>query len=80
MFAYGATGAGKTYTMVGTHDHPGVMFLTLQDLFVNLQNNKLEKEFNIRVAFLEIYNETIRDLIVVSDDVLDLREDPQKGV
>jgi hypothetical protein len=32
------------------------------------------------VSFLEIYNEQIRDLIMVSTDVLELREDPVKGV
>lgn len=39
-----------------------------------------EKWYNIRVSFLEIYNEQIRDLIVVSRDVLDLWEDPEKGI
>ena len=32
------------------------------------------------MSFLEIYNEQIRDLIVVSPEVLDLREDPEKGI
>lgn len=41
---------------------------------------KIDREFNIRVSFLEIYNEQIRDLIMVTSDVLDLREDPVKGV
>lgn len=33
VFAYGATGAGKTYTMLGTQTIPGLMVLTLRDLF-----------------------------------------------
>lgn len=35
VFAYGCTGAGKTYTMIGSDQegHQGIMFLTLQDLF-----------------------------------------------
>ena len=33
VFAYGATGGGKTYTMVGTHDNPGIMVRALNDLF-----------------------------------------------
>jgi len=41
---------------------------------------KLEREYNIRVSFLEIYNEMIKDLIMVSSEMLDLREDPLKGV
>ena len=33
VFAYGATGAGKTYTMLGTVESPGIMMLTVKDLF-----------------------------------------------
>ena len=33
VFAYGATGGGKTYTMVGTRDNPGIMVRALNDLF-----------------------------------------------
>lgn len=80
MFAYGATGAGKTYTMLGTEENPGNMFHTLKELFNKMKEYKLDREFKIRVSFLEIYNEQIKDLIVVSTDVLDLREDPVKGL
>lgn len=80
VFAYGATGAGKTYTMLGTELNPGNMFLTLKELFVKIKAQKNSFNYDIRVSFLEIYNEMIRDLIVVSDDVLDLREDKDKGI
>jgi kinesin family protein 18/19 len=40
----------------------------------------VDREYQIRVSFLEIYNEMIRDLIVVSSEFLDLREDPLKGI
>lgn len=40
----------------------------------------MDREYQIRVSFLEIYNEMIRDLIVVSSEFLDLREDPLKGI
>lgn len=90
VFAYGATGAGKTYTyiyisvtlirMLGTEHNPGIMFQTLKELFLKMKEHQLDREYNIRVSFLEIYNEQIRDLIMVSTDVLDLREDPIKGV
>jgi len=33
IFAYGATGAGKTYTMMGTNSKPGIMFLAMNELF-----------------------------------------------
>ena len=56
------------------------MFLTLQAMFERIQTFKTDRNYNIRVSFLEIYNEMIRDLIVVSNEVLDLREDPVKGI
>ena len=37
-------------------------------------------KYKVKVTFLEIYNETIRDLIMPSNELLDLREDPVKGV
>lgn len=66
--------------MLGTEDKPGIMFQTLKELFTKIRDFKIDRNYNIRVSFLEIYNEQIRDLIMVSSDVLDLREDPVKGV
>lgn len=45
-----------------------------------MKQHQIDREYTIRVSFLEIYNENIKDLIMVSTDVLDLREDPIKGV
>ena len=39
MFAYGATGGGKTYTMVGAQDSPGIMVRALHDLFAAAGEN-----------------------------------------
>ena len=33
VFAYGTTGSGKTYTMTGTQETPGIMYLILEDMF-----------------------------------------------
>ena len=33
VFAYGTTGSGKTYTMTGTKETPGIMYLIIADLF-----------------------------------------------
>ena len=41
VFAYGATGAGKTYTMLGTELNPGIMVLTLEELFDKVKGVKL---------------------------------------
>jgi kinesin family protein 18/19 len=37
VFAYGATGAGKTYTMLGTEDDPGIMMLSVEELFHQIE-------------------------------------------
>ena len=39
VFAYGATGCGKTYTMLGNEDSPGIMARTLNDLFLEMNKN-----------------------------------------
>ena len=44
VFAYGATGAGKTHTMLGSLEHPGVMVNTLHDLFELMKEAKLRGE------------------------------------
>ena len=80
VFAYGQTGAGKTYTMLGNEKCPGIMFNTMKEVFKTMKKHVIDREYTIRVSFLEIYNENIKDLIMVSNDVLDLREDPIKGV
>ena len=90
VFAYGATGAGKTYTMLGNDTNPGIMPLTLQELFKKVNKYK-DREYKLKFWYLEIYNENIRDLLkfidkpnsnIVNDDneYLDLREDPIKGI
>ncbi|KAI8902942.1 P-loop containing nucleoside triphosphate hydrolase protein [Globomyces pollinis-pini] len=78
VFAYGATGAGKTYTMMGVEKHPGIMYLTLNDLFLKI--SKKTGTFKISISYLEIYNEKIRDLLTGKSDNLELQEDPTRGV
>lgn len=65
--------------MVGYHDNPGIMHMSLSDLFRKIDNTRNLKEYIVRVSYLEIYNETIKDLLTVEDKSLDLREDPVKG-
>ncbi|RHY96417.1 hypothetical protein DYB31_003075, partial [Aphanomyces astaci] len=86
VFAYGCTGAGKTYTMLGTPDEPGIMALTLDDLFDHIEASQCKVpnlvQYRVTVSFLEVYNENIRDLLRSDHDqdtYLDLREDPVKG-
>ena len=78
VFAYGATGSGKTYTMLGTSNEKGIMSRSIADLF-KLLNNYKNKEYKMEVSYIEIYNEIIRDLLA-EGNVIDIHEDPGKGV
>ena len=82
VFAYGATGCGKTHTITGTVQAPGVIFLTMQELFERIAEREDEKVTEISLSYLEIYNETIRDLLVPggSKQGLMLREDANQAV
>ncbi|XP_063112824.1 kinesin-like protein KIF18A isoform X2 [Cavia porcellus] len=79
VLAYGATGAGKTHTMLGSAGEPGVMYLTMLDLYKCIDEIKEEKICSIAVSYLEVYNEQIRDLLADSGPLV-VREDAQKGV
>ncbi|XP_061886760.1 kinesin-like protein KIF18A isoform X1 [Entelurus aequoreus] len=79
VFAYGATGSGKTHTMLGTQTERGVMYRTMKELFKRMDDVKEEKEFAVAVSYLEVYNEQIRDLLANAGP-LAVREDCVKGV
>ena len=79
VFAYGATGAGKTYTMLGNDENPGIMPYTLKELFEEIKLYP-EREYKIKLWYLEIYNENIRDLLTNNSENLELREDPIRGL
>ncbi|KAB2617620.1 kinesin-like protein KIF19 [Pyrus ussuriensis x Pyrus communis] len=80
VFAYGSTGSGKTYTMVGTQDDPGLMVLSLHTIFDLIKKDKSSDEFEVTCSYLEVYNEVIYDLLEKSSGHLELREDPEQGV
>ena len=81
VFAYGATGSGKTYTMVGTDSNPGLMVKSIQDLFAKVNEQQTaDKNFTIKFSYVEVYNETLKDLLVeTSAQTLDIRDSPDKG-
>lgn len=124
VFAYGATGCGKTHTITyvvnddplryhmklqmvsvgcndekigdlckvlmltgarnrGTAQQPGIIFLTMQELFERIQELQGDKVTEISLSYLEIYNETIRDLLLPpgqGKQNLMLREDANQAV
>ncbi|XP_010180404.1 PREDICTED: kinesin-like protein KIF18B, partial [Mesitornis unicolor] len=79
VFAYGATGAGKTYTMLGSEESPGIIYLTMVELYKRIEARKEEKSCEVLVSYQEVYNEQIHDLLEPKGP-LAIREDPEKGV
>ena len=78
LFAYGMTGSGKTYTMLGEgYTEKGVVELCGSYLFDRTKDDS-DHKFNITVSYLEIYNEKIHDLLdpTKKNENLQLRGDP----
>ncbi|XP_011501402.1 PREDICTED: kinesin-like protein KIF18A [Ceratosolen solmsi marchali] len=79
VFAYGATGAGKTHTMLGKDGDPGITYRTMAELFTQIDLQADARNFNLGVSYLEIYNENVQDLLHKVGP-LHLREDGRAGV
>lgn len=80
VFAYGMTGSGKTHSMQGTDTDPGIIPLAIDSLF-SLISTQPDRDFIVKVSYLEIYNEKLNDLLspaTLSED-LKLRDDPKTG-
>ncbi|XP_062543053.1 uncharacterized protein LOC134210790 [Armigeres subalbatus] len=73
IFAYGQTSSGKTYTMMGEGQEPGVVPLAAGEIFKEMENIK-DRQFLIRVGFIEIYNEKVFDLLDKSNCMLKIFE------
>ncbi|XP_063746694.1 kinesin-like protein KIF1B isoform X8 [Eleginops maclovinus] len=67
IFAYGQTGAGKSYTMMGRQEEgqEGIIPMLCEDLFekINEDNNKDQLAYSVEVSYMEIYCERVRDLL-----------------
>jgi centromeric protein E len=88
IFAYGQTSSGKTYTMQGSGNleeglsgdsEGGLVHMAADDIFSRIREQP-DRLFLVRVSFLEIYNEEVRDLLGVPNQTLQIREDPRRGV
>ena len=86
IFAYGQTGTGKTYTMEGfkynLHDEErGIIPRAIEDIFKYIQSCEDEEtKFMVRASYIQIYNESISDLLRSEKTNLQIREDCRKGV
>jgi kinesin family member 22 len=74
IFCYGMTGTGKTYTMSGTPDNPGIIPRAVRLLFRQIADTPSSKgvDFKVYASFLEIYNEKVYDLLVRNSHSKDL--------
>ncbi|KAL4438108.1 hypothetical protein ABPG74_016887 [Tetrahymena malaccensis] len=81
IFMYGQTTSGKTFTMLGDMDNPGVLPYSLHDIFDEMEKRKKEQEveYQVLVSYIEIYNEQINDLINPGMTNLRIHDDPKIG-
>ncbi|XP_057665128.1 kinesin-like protein unc-104 isoform X7 [Diorhabda carinulata] len=66
IFAYGQTGAGKSYTMMGKQEdgQEGIIPQICKDLFTRIRNNNSpDVKYSVEVSYMEIYCERVRDLL-----------------
>jgi len=84
VFAYGQTGAGKSYTMMGTNIDDevgkGIIPRIVEQIFASILASPSNIEYTVRVSYMEIYMERIRDLLVPQNDNLPVHEEKNKGV
>ncbi|XP_027883465.1 kinesin-like protein KIF1A isoform X16 [Xiphophorus couchianus] len=84
IFAYGQTGAGKSYTMMGKQDvkdQQGIIPLLCEDLFTKINDNTDNSlSYSVEVSYMEIYCERVRDLLNPKNKGnLRVREHPLMG-
>lgn len=82
IFAYGQTGAGKSYTMMGKQEegHEGIIPLICKDMFKKIANcTDDELQYSVEVSYMEIYCERVRDLLNPKTQNLRVREHPLLG-
>ena len=84
IFAYGQTGTGKTFTMEGDRTRPelkGIIPNSFAHIFGHIAKAEENVKFLVRVSYLEIYNEEVRDLLGKDANArLEVKERPDTGV
>jgi len=83
IFAYGQTGAGKSYTMMGRMEpeQKGIIPLMCEDLFKRIEDMQPHVQSTVEVSYMEIYCERVRDLLNPKNknNNLRVREHPIMG-
>ncbi|EON69421.1 kinesin heavy chain [Coniosporium apollinis CBS 100218] len=84
VFAYGQTGAGKSYTMMGSDIDDdmgkGIIPRIVEQIFASILASPGNIEYTVRVSYMEIYMERIRDLLAPQNDNLPVHEEKSRGV
>jgi len=84
VLAYGQTGAGKSFTMMGNDIDDdvskGIIPRIVEQIFMSIRASSTSMEFSVRVSYMEIYMERIRDLLVPQNDNLPIHEEKIRGV
>ncbi|KAI7894901.1 kinesin heavy chain [Mucor mucedo] len=84
VFAYGQTGSGKTFTMMGAdiddENTKGIIPRIIEQIFTSINDAPSNLEFTVKVSYMEIYMEKVRDLFNPSADNLAIHEDKTRGV
>ncbi|KAJ7250859.1 P-loop containing nucleoside triphosphate hydrolase protein [Mycena haematopus] len=72
VFAYGQTASGKTYTLSGNDEQPGIIPRAIRDIFAFIRATP-SREYLLRCSYLEIYNETIHDLLAPGAKTIEIQ-------
>ncbi|KAK7467134.1 hypothetical protein VKT23_004193 [Stygiomarasmius scandens] len=84
VFAYGQTGSGKTFTMMGadidSEELKGIIPRITEQIFQSIVESDAHLEYLVKVSYMEIYLEKIRDLLAPQNDNLQVHEEKSKGV
>ncbi|PVF98921.1 kinesin-domain-containing protein [Serendipita vermifera] len=84
VFAYGQTGSGKTFTMMGSDidddNLKGIIPRITEQIFTSIVESDANFEYLVKVSYMEIYLERIRDLLAPQNDNLQVHEEKSKGV
>ncbi|KAG9102769.1 hypothetical protein FRC06_001176 [Ceratobasidium sp. 370] len=84
VFAYGQTGSGKTFTMMGadidSEELKGIIPRITEQIFTSIVESEAHLEYLVKVSYMEIYLERIRDLLAPHNDNLQVHEEKNKGV
>uniref|UniRef100_A0A7S4RRJ6 Kinesin motor domain-containing protein n=1 Tax=Alexandrium monilatum TaxID=311494 RepID=A0A7S4RRJ6_9DINO len=83
LFAYGISGSGKTFSLLGSQEAPGVLPRLARELLeakCKVEEGDSSEECSVKAAFLELYNENLVDLLSDSREPLRLFESSREGV